>query len=78
MLEKQLLDDIIAASLVPQCAMKVARRSEIGDYSPQRGAQCGCYFDFKTRGKTSCQACDTSEDCSDAAPACNYGYCEAE
>lgn len=79
-LEQGLLDDIITASLVPQCAMKVARTKEMGDLSPQAGFECGCYFDFKTKGKSSCTQCNTPEDCGardPAHPACNYGYCEA-
>jgi hypothetical protein len=77
-LEQQLLDDIIKASLVPQCAMTVVRTSEVGDYAPQTGFQCGCYFDLKTKGKTSCTACQTSEDCPSGRSACNYGYCEVK
>jgi hypothetical protein len=76
-LEQRLVDDIIKASLTPQCAMKVARNAEMGDFVNRTGFQCGCYFDFKTKGKTSCQSCVTSEDCPSATPACNYGYCEA-
>jgi len=75
-LEQQLLDDIINASLIPTCAMTVARTSEMGDYVPQGGFQCGCYFDAKTKTKTSCTTCNGSEDCPSDHPACNYGYCE--
>ncbi len=77
-LEQTLIDNIIAASLIPQCAMKVSRTTEVGNYAPQSGFQCGCYFDFKTKGKTSCQVCTRPEDCPSSAPACNYGYCEAQ
>jgi hypothetical protein len=79
-LEQGLLDDIINASLVPQCAMEVARTKEMGDFSPQIGFRCGCYFDFKTTGKSSCAQCNTSDECAakdPAHPACNYGFCEA-
>lgn len=75
-LEQSLVDNIIAASLIPQCAMKVTRTSEVGNFAPQNGFQCGCYFDAKTKGKSSCKTCQTAEDCTSAAPACNYGYCE--
>jgi hypothetical protein len=75
-LEQRLLDDIIAASLIPQCAMKVARTAEVGDFTAQTGFECGCYFDQKTKNKTSCQTCAISEECSSDRPACNYGYCE--
>ena len=75
-LDQSLVDNIIGASLVPQCAMKVTRTSEVGDFTPQNGLSCGCYFDLKTTGKTSCQACQTSIDCPSSRSACNYGYCE--
>ena len=74
-LEQGLLDQIIDASLVPLCAMKVVRQSELGDYQGQTGYECGCYFDLKTKGKTDCTTCQTAEDCP-GKHACNYGYCE--
>lgn len=74
-IQQSLLDDLIAASLTPQCAMKVERTSEIGDFSPRTAAACGCYFEFKTKNKTDCQACTSSEDCPGKGP-CNYGFCE--
>jgi hypothetical protein len=76
-LDQQLLDNIIGASLVPQCAMKVVRKGEHADFAPQKGLECGCYFDWKTTGKTSCTPCQSSADCPAAQSACNYGYCEA-
>ncbi len=76
-LDQQLLDNVIAASLIPQCAMRVVRTGELSDYGPQKGLQCGCYFDWKTTGKTSCTPCQSSSDCPTDRSACNYGYCEA-
>jgi hypothetical protein len=76
-LDQQLLDNIIGASLVPRCAMEVARTGEIADYAPQSGLQCGCYFDLKTTGKTDCTACASPADCPTERSACNYGYCES-
>jgi hypothetical protein len=76
-LEQGLVDKIIGASLVPQCAMKVVRQSEIGDYTPQTGYECGCYFDLKTKRSTDCTACETADDCPGQS-ACNYGYCEPD
>jgi hypothetical protein len=74
---QKLVDDIIAASLTPQCAMKVARTGEMSDFAPRSESafQCGCYFDFKTKGKNDCQSCTTAEQCPGQAP-CNYGFCE--
>jgi hypothetical protein len=75
-LDQTLINNIIAASLVPQCAMKVVRTSEVGDFAPQTGLSCGCYFDFKTTGKASCTKCQSSSDCPSDHSACNYGFCE--
>lgn len=75
-LDQGLIDNIIGASLVPQCAMKIVRTGEVADFAPQTGLRCGCYFDAKTTGKTDCKACQTSSDCPSEASACNYGYCE--
>ena len=77
-LDQTLIDNIIAASLVPQCAMKVARAGEGGEYKPPTGLQCGCYFDFKTLGRTDCKACQSAADCPAIRSACNYGYCEVQ
>jgi hypothetical protein len=82
-LDQRLVDSIIAASEVPQCAMKVQRRGELnspdgsGDFKVRTGFSCGCYFDFKTTNKTDCKACTTSDECPNGG-SCNYGYCEAQ
>jgi len=71
-----LVDVTIDAHLIPQCAMQVTRTSEIGALaSYQPAAPCGCYFDKKTTGQTSCQACTNDSDCS--TNHCRHGYCEA-
>jgi hypothetical protein len=75
-LDQMLVDNIIAASLVPQCAMKVVRSTEMGDFAPQMGLSCGCYFDYKTTGKSACTRCNSSSDCPSDHSACNYGFCE--
>ncbi|MCU1280466.1 MAG: hypothetical protein JWM53_4012 [bacterium] len=75
-LDQGLVDNVISASLIPQCAMKVVRSGEESDYTRQTGLQCGCYFDFKTTGKTDCKQCASPSDCPSDHSACNYGYCE--
>jgi len=78
-LNPDLLDAIIGSGYVPQCAMRVARNQEMGalaSFQPQFG--CGCYFDNKVNGKTSCAACSGSADCPSSQPACNYGFCELQ
>ena len=78
-LDQGLVDNIIGASLIPQCAMKVARSVDIGDYTPQSGFQCGCYFDFKTTGKTDCKPCQMPSDCPEMAKrvGANAKVCES-
>jgi ABC-type phosphate transport system substrate-binding protein len=79
-LDKPLLDAIIHSGLVPPCAMKVQRTSEMGPitaFAPE--FQCGCYFEANVEGGTvpdSCQACAGPGDCPSSKPACNNGYCE--
>jgi hypothetical protein len=78
-LDPQLVDAMIGASQVPQCAMDVARGSEMGDFvaNPYK-FRCGCYFDFRTTGRSACTPCTSNNDCPAGAPACNYGFCERE
>jgi hypothetical protein len=37
---------------------------------------CGCYFDFKTTGASTCAACTDDSTC--GAGKCRHGYCEAK
>ncbi|HXU06928.1 MAG TPA: hypothetical protein VN903_38510, partial [Polyangia bacterium] len=64
---------------VPQCAMRVKRVQELGPAMPfvPIGA-CGCYYDLVATNTTTCQKCVTSSECPTTAPACSYGYCEAQ
>jgi hypothetical protein len=78
-LDRALIDAMIDASLVPQCAMNVARDTEMGDFVVNpNNYQCSCYFDNRTSGKASCAPCTTSNDCPAGTPACNYGFCETQ
>jgi hypothetical protein len=80
-----LLDAFIDSSWVPECAMKVQRLSEMGDFTTDHppAFPCGCHFDVRVTGKVpaECHACPhgTDDDCVSAPgrPACVYGYCEA-
>jgi len=70
---------LAAANIVPACAMQVRRMSELGpltSFAPERA--CGCYFEEAATGKTTCKACTSDVECGDAAPKCNYGYCETQ
>jgi hypothetical protein len=81
-LPKALLDAFIGSSLVPACAMKVQRSSELGalsTYQPPFG--CGCYFEASLNGAapSGCTSCNTANDCTDPShPACNLGFCEVQ
>jgi archaellum component FlaF (FlaF/FlaG flagellin family) len=77
-LDRALVDAMVDASLVPQCAMDVARETEMGAFvrNPYE-FRCGCYFDQRTTGRASCPTCTTANDCPASSPACNYGFCEA-
>ena len=58
------LDLIIDNGSVPLCAMTVWRDDEIGLLSSdQPDEPCGCYYDFRATGATSCGACDTDDAC---------------
>ena len=69
--------DVISAAFVPQCAMKVGHAADgtLLPFAPPAG--CGCLFDLKTTGFTTCHACAGPADCTGSAPACNFGFCEA-
>ncbi|HEX2573679.1 MAG TPA: hypothetical protein VH877_29280 [Polyangia bacterium] len=72
-----LVDLEIAAHTVPQCAMRVQRQSELGNVSAYKPSNpCGCYFEFKNDGATSCRACTSDSNCN-ANETCSFGYCEA-
>jgi hypothetical protein len=76
---QDLLSLVIQRHLIPQCAMRVSRSQEVGPVVPFKPApSCGCFFDLKATGSTSCAACKTSADCPATAPDCNLGYCEAQ
>jgi hypothetical protein len=64
---------------VPQCAMRVQRKQEMGPTMPLSPAgACGCYYDKVATGSTTCQSCTGATDCPSSAPACSFGYCEAQ
>ncbi|MFT3771376.1 MAG: hypothetical protein QM820_38675 [Minicystis sp.] len=70
-----------AKHVIPQCAMRVKRTSELGPMSPLSPSKpCGCYYESLTASGTSCKACATPADC-DAGTQCvtfnGKGYCEA-
>jgi ABC-type phosphate transport system substrate-binding protein len=74
------IDVIIGAHVVPSCAMKVQRSTEMGDlspYTPAAGTACGCYFDEKIKGAgmSGCTACPMGNECT-GGKTCSNGFCE--
>jgi hypothetical protein len=73
------LDLQISVGNVPSCAMKVNRTGDMGplvSFQPEHA--CGCYYDNKTTGSTSCKTCKTAADCGGSNFECNVGYCEVK
>jgi hypothetical protein len=63
--------------LVPQCAMRVTRRTELGDLEPfTPAAPCTCFYESVVTKTTTCKACTSDVSCPSEAPRCRYGFCE--
>ncbi len=78
-MEQKLIDAVVAAGYIPPCAMRVKRDQEMGpvmSHQPQFG--CGCYYDSRVNGRSTCQTCGGPGDCPSSRPACNYGFCEVQ
>jgi hypothetical protein len=64
---------------VPQCAMQAKRSEDLGAIqSFQPDEPCGCYFEARATGRSSCDECETSNDCPESDPVCRYGFCEVQ
>jgi hypothetical protein len=68
------------AGLVPLCAMHVTRTKEGARMVPfQPEPSCSCYYESSAPGglvPESCKACESSAECPNSAPNCNFGFCE--
>jgi hypothetical protein len=63
--------------VVPQCAMRVSRKQEIGPIEPYTPAEpCGCYYDKVANGQTTCATCNSDAECAATGGICRYHYCE--
>ncbi|HET6585352.1 MAG TPA: hypothetical protein VFG69_17965 [Nannocystaceae bacterium] len=72
------LDLTIDNGSIPRCAMQVWRDEEVGplvSYQPEE--PCGCYYDFRATGSSSCTTCEMDDECPAESPVCRHGYCEA-
>jgi ABC-type phosphate transport system substrate-binding protein len=66
--------------VVPSCAMRVKRTSEVGplmSFMPDKS--CGCKYTADANGMapSDCKTCDSGHPC-DSGQSCNYGYCEVK
>ena len=82
-LDADLLSAIIDSGMVPPCAMKVTRVSDLGDftYADPPPVACGCAFEAQVGVdplRPECTTCASNSDCPQNRPACRYGYCEQE
>lgn len=75
--------DLIAleatTGVVPDCAMRVSRDSEVGPLASYMPAHsCECKFVAAASNKTpdGCTPCSGPSECPSSRPACNYGFCE--
>lgn len=65
---------------VPQCAMKVTRRSDgapLTPYTPP--SACGCAYEAAVPNgvpSAECKRCDDNSDCGGDRPTCSFGFCE--
>jgi hypothetical protein len=78
--KQKMIDNEVAAFTVPQCAMKVTRTAEVSPATPASSYDppepCGCYYEKKATGATSCTVCTDNGPCGSGT--CRYGYCEAK
>ncbi|MFZ5893690.1 MAG: hypothetical protein ACOY0T_21695 [Myxococcota bacterium] len=75
--------DLIAleatTGVVPDCAMRVSRDSEVGplsSYMPPHSCECKFVAAATNKTPAGCTPCTTSATCPTTHPACNYGFCE--
>ena len=62
---------------IPACAMEVSRDGDYTELKPfEHPEPCGCYFELRATGSTSCESCIDSTTCPSEAPVCRHGYCE--
>lgn len=72
------LAQVIRSGHVPDCAMHARQDGELGPqacYAPPK--PCNGFFEQTANGDTDHDACFADDDCGDALPRCNFGYCEA-
>lgn len=76
-----LIEVLAKVSLVPDCAMRVSRTTEVGplaSYMPDRSCECKFLAEATGEVPETCAECNDDGDCEDDAPKCNYGFCEVQ
>lgn len=69
----------IEAGEIPRCAMSVWRTGDLGKIRKETPAKsCSGFYESLTGGTTHTACPNGPSDCSAAAPACNFGYCEVQ
>jgi hypothetical protein len=65
-------------SLIPRCAMRVDRTTELGELKPYTtDYPCGCFFDKVVTGEaTGCKPCSSDAQCDSAVEVCSFDFCE--
>lgn len=77
--ELPIIDVYIDNYGVPQCAMQVSRDEPLGALSSfQPEAPCGCHFEKRATGESSCSECSDDDECPADAPVCRLGFCEVQ
>lgn len=72
-----LLDLEIANGNIPLCAMRVRRTRDLGPLASFAPSEpCGCYFERRATGASTCTTCTDSAACPSSAPVCRFGFCE--
>jgi hypothetical protein len=63
--------------LVPRCAMRVDRTTELGELKPYTtDFPCGCYFEKEVTGEAKgCKPCSGDAECGDSE-VCSFDFCE--
>ncbi len=62
--------------IIPQCAMRVSRTSEMSALKPYvPETPCGCAYEEAANGTSTCKRCEATEQCS-GGHVCSYGFCE--
>ena len=64
--------------LIPRCAMRVDRTTELGDLKPYSADfPCGCYFEQVVTGEAKgCKPCSSNADCDASSEVCSFDFCE--